>query len=372
MKKIPIGIDNFKTLVEKNYYLIDKSMFIRDIWEDTEIVLITRPRRFGKTLNMSMLKYFFDLTEDTDERKVNNRLFKNLKIYKDKEMMELQGRFPVIFLSFRGCSGETLEETKGLIIDELKREIFRFKYLEEHLDELYKTRLKEIMEINIKSPEIIKKSIFNLSELITRALGVKPILLIDEYDNPINNSYIQGFYKELINFMKPFYENSLKSNNYIEKAVMTGILRVSKESIFSGLNNLNVNTIFSNRYSDKFGFLEDEVEEFLNYYNIDYKIDEVKDYYNGYTFGKSQIFNPWSIIKYCEYMQGYGGMSKDFWINTSSNDIIRTLMENNSRKNKKDVEKLIKGETIVKDIDENIAFKILGKQRKFSLEFNAF
>lgn len=205
----------------------------------------------------------------------------------------------------------------------------------------------------------IVKSINNLCEFIYAALGKKPILIIDEYDNPLNNAYVKGFYEEVIGFLKPFYENTLKGNSYLERACLTGVLRVAKESIFSGLNNLMVYSIFNEEYGDKFGFVEKEVEELFKYYNLEFDLEYVKDYYNGYTFGDLSIFNPWSIINYAKCFNKKSLRNKDFWINTSSNDIIRTLMETNADKNKKDMEKLIKGEEIIKVIDENIAYKYL-------------
>lgn len=352
MKRIPIGIDDFKTLIEDNCYFVDKSMIIKEFWNDSKIVLITRPRRFGKSLNMSMLRYFFDDRED------NRELFKGLEIYNDEEIMKLQGQFPVVYLSFRGCNGENLDITKKLVISEIRREVYKFGFLKESIKTKEdKIRFEKMMGFDDEA-EIVK-SINNLCEFIYAALGKKPILIIDEYDNPLNNAYVKGFYEEVIGFLKPFYENTLKGNSYLERACLTGVLRVAKESIFSGLNNLMVYSIFNEEYGDKFGFVEKEVEELFKYYNLEFDLEYVKDYYNGYTFGDLSIFNPWSIINYAKCFNKKSLRNKDFWINTSSNDIIRTLMETNADKNKKDMEKLIKGEEIIKVIDENIAYKYL-------------
>lgn len=355
MKRIPIGIDDFKKIIENDYYYIDKTIMIKEFWDDGEIVLITRPRRFGKTLNMSMLKYFFDNKEE------NKELFKNLEIYNDEEMMKYQGKYPVIYLSFRGCGASTAEETILSIKTELRAEVLRHSHIREVLKDSYKQLFDDL--IDPKASNIgFTKSISLLSELIYIASGLKPIVLIDEYDNPMNNAYINGFYEDVIKFLKPFYENTLKSNNFMEKACLTGVLRVAKESIFSGLNNLKVSSILSNRYSDKFGFLEEEVKEYLDYYGIEYKMDEVKNYYNGYVIGESEIFNPWSIVNYGDYMLNNEYSSKDFWINTSSNDIVKNLMKTNSEGNKKDIEKLIKGEEIIKVIDESVVYKYLASK----------
>jgi hypothetical protein len=354
MKKLPIGMDDFKALIEENCYFVDKSMLLKEIWQDNKYILITRPRRFGKTLNMSMMKYFFDINSNTPE------LFQGLDIVNDEEMLKHMGKYPVIFLSFRGCGGANLEITKGLIKLEIERELRNYEFLEEYLTEQLKADFKELKKLD--NEYHIIKSINILSRLIEAATGVKPILLIDEYDNPINNAYVGRFYEPLINFLKPFYENTLKDNNSIQKAVITGVLRVSKESIFSGLNSLTVSTILGGKYTDKFGFTEDEVKKYLAHYNIEYTIEDVKDYYNGYRFGDSEIFNPWSILNYSEYMLGRSGsLSKTFWINTSSNDIVRNILINNPDKYKKDIEALIKGEAIHKIIDENTSFKYLTK-----------
>lgn len=352
MKKLPIGLHDFKEIISDGYYFIDKTTLIREIWDDTNVLLITRPRRFGKTLNMSMLKYFFDNRED------NISLFEKFDIYNDEEMMKLCGKIPVIFLSFRGCDGISSAKTKNLIAQEIKREVHQFKFIKDNLDVHEREEFDELMKLTSDS-NILEKSISILCHLIRKSTGIKPILLIDEYDNPINNSYFKGFYKEIIDFLRPIYSNALKDNSNIQKAVLTGVMRVSKESIFSGLNNLLVYGVNSERYSNKFGFIKEEVETLLNDFDVNYKIDDVKSYYNGYNFCKTEIFNPWSILNYVKSQKEVSGLSQTYWMNTSGNDIIKTLLINNSKDFTEDLELLLKGESIKKKVNENVSFDSL-------------
>lgn len=353
MKKLPIGLHDFKEIISDGYYFIDKTNLIREIWDDTNVLLITRPRRFGKTLNMSMLKYFFDNSED------NVDLFKKLNIHKDEEMMNLCGKFPVIFLSFRGCDGISAKETKELIIKELKREILAFEYIENALEEAYKKEFTDLKNVDYECYGTVGKAIETLCHLIRKATGIKPILLIDEYDNPINNAYFKGFYKEIIDFLRPIYSNALKDNSNIQKAVLTGVMRVSKESIFSGLNNLLVYGVNSKRYNNKFGFEQKEVEALLNDYNIMYTINDIKAYYNGYNFCNAEIFNPWSILNYVQNQKETSGLSKTYWMNTSGNEIVKDLLIENFNEFEEEFELLLKGESIIKEVHENISFDMI-------------
>ncbi len=350
MKKIPIGIDSFNELITGNYYFADKTLFIKDIIEEgSKVLLIPRPRRFGKSLNMSMLRYFF-----TNKNAENNKkLFNGLKIEQETEIMKLQGKSPLIYISFKdvkelsweNCYGKTLSLIQKLFID--------FDYLlEGNIKQIDYNKYIKIMNLE-DSQFNYEESLKFLCELLYVYHGVKPIILIDEYDQPIISAYMNDFYKEGISFYRNLLSAVLKDNEYLEKAVLTGILRVAKESIFSGLNNLKVDSILTNQFN-YFGLSEEEVLEILKHYKRDYEIKEVKEWYNGYTFGKSLVYNPWSIINFidCDEL-------KSFWVNTSTNDLIRDGLSNLSSINYKQFVKLINLEPIEIGIEENISFDML-------------
>ncbi|EMH2709934.1 AAA family ATPase [Clostridioides difficile] len=354
MKFFEIGTSDFKEYINSGAYFIDKSLFIKEVWNDNKYILITRPRRFGKTLNMSMLKYFFS----NKEAEENRELFRKLEISKYEEIMNEQGEYPVIFISFNGCDINDLESLKELIVKKIKNELDRFDYLIDMLPARKAKKFERILDSN-KDPDLIE-SVAYLSEMLHEVTGKKPILLIDEYDTPVNKAYTEGIYEEIINFMKAFYSNSIKDNIHVKKVIMTGVLRVAKESIFSGLNNLSVYTIRDKGYESCFGFTKEEVEEILNYFSIDRNIRLLEDYYDGYRFGDIEIYNPWSIMKYVENASKYNEyIEKPYWINTSSNDIVVELV---NIKHKDSIEKLISGEEIIDIIDENIAFRYISDE----------
>ncbi|EGT3641040.1 TPA: AAA family ATPase [Clostridioides difficile] len=354
MKFFEIGTSDFKEYMNSRAYFIDKSLFVKEVWEDNKYILITRPRRFGKTLNMSMLKYFFSNNE-ADE---NKELFRELEISKYKDIMKEQGQYPVIFISFNGCDINDLESLKELIVKKIKNELDRFDYLIDMLPVRKAKKFEHILDSN-KDSDLIE-SVAYLSEMLHEVTGKKPVLLIDEYDTPVNKAYTEGIYEEIINFMKAFYSNSIKDNIHVKKVIMTGVLRVAKESIFSGLNNLSVYTIRDKGYESCFGFTKGEVEEILNYFSIDRNIKSLEDYYDGYKFGDTEIYNPWSIMKYVENASKYNDyIEKPYWINTSSNDIVVELV---NIKHKDGIEKLISGEEVIDIIDENIAFRYIADE----------
>ena len=316
-KIIPVGIDDFKEMTAKNYYYIDKTLFIQDVLiKAGKVKLFTRPRRFGKTLNMSMLKYFFDIQNS----EINRKLFDGLAISKTEYMAE-QGQYPVIYFSFKDLKKKTWEEC----FSELKyivSNIFKdFRFIESKLIEEDKENFNKI--ISKKDEARWSTSIKDLSEYLYIYYGKKAVILIDEYDNPIRSAYFNGYYEEGISFFRDFYSGALKDNRYLEKGVLTGILRVAKEGIFSGLNNVKVNTVTSNNFSEYFGLLENEVIEILDYYKLNYKMEEVQKWYNGYLFGKTQVYNPWSIINYIDE-----GVVQSEWINVSDNKEIVEIIEN--------------------------------------------
>lgn len=356
MKKLPIGLSDFKRIIDDDYYYVDKSLFIKDIIDNgSNVMLLLRPRRFGKTLNLSMLKYFFEKThEDT------SYLFRNLLIWSEPEKYrDSQGKYPVIFLTFKDVKNDTWEEAlikiKKVINDEYTR----------HSNLLSSNILKDNEKdyfnqiLNYKaSNSFFEEALKNLSSYLERFHGKKAIILIDEYDAPILCGYMNGYYSEVINFMRNLLSGGFKDNSSLEKGVMTGILRVAKESIFSGLNNLEVCTLLNKKYDIYFGLLENEIEDLLEFYGIECEVEEVKKWYNGYTFGESTVYNPWSIINYTDKWED--GLLP-YWVNTSSNDLIRKIITTSGAEVKKDLEKLIKGEGIEKVVDDSIVFSDVEK-----------
>jgi hypothetical protein len=327
-KRVPVGIDDFKEIREKNCYFADKTMFINEVVENNfGATLILRPRRFGKTLNMSMLRYFFDI----ENREENRKLFDGLKI-ENTDKMEYQGKYPVIFLSFKDIKMKTWYDCKEKVYLTLAREARRHGF---------------ILENNLVG---LEDFFLNLSEFLYAKYQKKTIILIDEYDTPLVSAHTEGYYEDAIYFFRNLLSAALKGNEYLEFGVMTGILRVAKESIFSGLNNLAVSTIMDNKYPH-FGLTEDEVEELLQYYSLTYELPEVKEWYNGYRFGKQQVYNPWSIINFAA-----NNKLKPYWINTSANDLIIKLLKKGEMENFKNLEHLFSGETIWTSISENMIF----------------
>ncbi len=349
MKKIQVGISDFKELIEDNNYFIDKSLLIKEFIENgAKIILTPRPRRFGKTLNLSMLKYFFDIRTKEETKD----LFKGLKIEKEKEIMKLQGEYPVIFITFKNqkhISFENFEDGIKVLLSNLYKE---HEYL------LYSDNLTEFDKNDFKEIISRKASIGNVSEAISSLMGYmnkhygrKVMLFIDEYDVPIQEGYLRGYYDEMIVLIRNLLTAALKDNPYVEKALITGILRVAKESIFSGLNNLEVNTILRYNFNDKFGFTEKEVEELANYYNAVEDMKNIKEWYNGYVFSGEIMYNPWSVLNYLKNIRD-GFMP--YWINSSSNDLIKRLLLKGDKEIKLDLEYLIEGKSINKVIDDTI------------------
>ena len=291
-RKLPIGVSDFKKIIQNDYYYFDKTKLIENILnEGSEVKLFTRPRRFGKTLNMSMLKYFFDVKDKEENRK----LFEGLNISKS-EYFDKQGEFPVISISFKNYNKNDWEngfKSVKSIVSDIYAE---FEYLMKHLN---KRDLKRFEDIWLEKDEgDWEKSLLNLTRYLYNYYGKKVIILIDEYDQPIINSYIRGYYKEAIDFFKNFYGTVLKDNEYLEMSVMTGILRVAKENIFSGLNNIKVHSILNKRFTEYFGILENEVEDALKDFGMEYDLMDVQKWYNGYLFGDTKVYNPWSIINF--------------------------------------------------------------------------
>lgn len=324
--KLPVGISDFKDVIENNYYYFDKTKFIENILEDgSKVKLFTRPRRFGKTLNISMLKYFFNVKNKYE----NKKLFENLEISKS-EYFEKQGNYPVISISFRNYEEENWENGFKAIKGIVKRLYSDYKFLTEKMDEI------EIEEFNsvrrgLDSVEW-EASLINLSKYLYEYYGKKVVVLIDEYDQPIIDSYVKGYYDKAISFFKSFYGLVLKDNEYLEMGVMTGILRVAKENIFSGLNNIKVHSILNKRFTEYFGVLENEVEKALKDFGLEYNLKDVQKWYNGYLFGNTQVYNPWSIINFLDEKR-----LGSYWVNTSGNSLIQLYLQKLKEEDRKSV-----------------------------------
>ena len=347
-KAIPIGIENFEDIIKDNYYYVDKSMLIEDILVNrAAVTLFTRPRRFGKTLNMSMIKYFFDVRNKDENRK----LFEGLKIF-GSEYMKEQGKYPVIFVSLKDLRADTWEDT--------------FENLKSFISDLY-AEFEDMREIMNKRDKIKFDKIFYeeekgdyetalklLSNYIYKYYGKKVIILIDEYDAPIINAFDKGYYNEAINFFQVFYSSALKTNDSLKYGILTGITRIIKEGIFSGLNNLKVDTILNKKYSEYFGLLESEVIKMLDYFEMKYKIEEVKEWYNGYIFGDKRVYNPWSIINYVD-----NGEIKAYWANVSGNTLLENMLDQAGEDVYTDLKRFTDGESIEKYISDGTTIKSL-------------
>ncbi|OPJ57623.1 AAA family ATPase [Clostridium chromiireducens] len=355
MKKIPIGISDFKTLIEEDYLFVDKSELIKEFWESNgQTILVPRPRRFGKTLNMSMLRYFFENSNED-----NNYLFKGLEIENHKDIMELQGKYPVIYLTFKDEKYSSFEYLQAGLRNILGKLYQDHKYCL-NADKMDAIDKKYYNSITNKEADIIDLSntLKKLSEYLYDYYGKKVIILIDEYDVPIQASYINNYYNEAIEFMRNLLSGAFKDNNSLQKGMITGILRVARESIFSGLNNLKVESILSYNLSDKFGFTDSEIEQLVSDYNIKEELNNIKDWYNGYYFGETTIYNPWSILNYLSSPKA--GL-KPYWVNSSSNDLVGILLSKGSNEVKKNLEDLVNGNNIEKVIDENIVMEDIEK-----------
>ena len=348
-KAVPVGIEDFERIINEDYYYVDKTMLIEKLLINrTPVTLFTRPRRFGKTLNMSMLKYFFDV-KDKEE---NKKLFENLKIY-DSEYMSEQGKYPVIFISLKDLKEDTWEECLESIKNTMYKIFNEYNFLREKLNVVEKRQFDKIWEIT-GNERNFKTSLLDLSNYLNKYYGEKVIILIDEYDVPIINAFDKGYYNEAINFFQTFYSSALKTNNSLKYGVLTGITRIIKEGIFSGLNNLYVNTILSKDYSEYFGLLENEVIEMLEYFDMKYKIEEVREWYNGYIFGESKVYNPWSIVNYVREKE-----IKAYWANVSGNTLLENMLDHAGESVYDDLKRFTDGESIEKYISDGTTIKSL-------------
>lgn len=363
-KKLPIGIDGFEKIRTNDFYYVDKTQFIAELLRNWgEVNLFTRPRRFGKSLNMSMLKSFFEIGGD-------KTLFEGLKILQEKELCEkYMGQFPVISITLKGVSGSDFVSASAAMRNVIGKEALRFQFLlesdrlTEKETELYAQLIEvgdEHRAIFSMSDAALEDSIQTLSRLLSKHYGQKTILLIDEYDVPLDKAFRAGYYDEMTELIRNLLGNALKTNDSLQFAVLTGCLRISKESIFTGLNNLNVMTVSDPYFCDGFGFTDEEVRELLRYYELEDAYETVRDWYDGYRFGNVSIYCPWDVIKYVQIrLRDKGAEPENYWANTSGNNIVRRFIDKADLMTKGDIERLLSGGTICKPIKQELTYREL-------------
>ena len=359
-KKISIGVEDFKTLIDWNGYFVDTTLMIKELIEsNAKVTLFTRPRRFGKTLNQFMIRRFFeDGITEKGEKIDNGYLFDGLAIADcGEELRKHQQQYPVIFMSLKSAKQDDYQTAYACLIDEICKEFQRHSYV---LQGEMSARNREIFErivLGRGSKEEYAKALGILSECLAKYHGKNTMILIDEYDVPLENAYLHGFYDNMIGFIRSLFESALKTNPYLEKSVITGCLRISKESIFTGLNNLEVDSVLHTRYADSFGFTEQEVNAMLAYYDLLEELPEVKGWYDGYLFNETEIYNPWSILKYVnDRKDKVTKFALPYWSNTSSNSIIREMVEEADEEARTDLETLMNGGSIEKRVHEDITY----------------
>ena len=354
-KRIPIGYEDFKQIIDGNFYYVDKTMLIYELLNDGgQNNLITRPRRFGKTLNFSMLKYFFDITE-----KENAYLFDGLKISEHyDEAAEYRNTHPVIMLSLKCGKQGDYDTAVYSICKEIQAQFRNHKYIMES-ERVNAGDRSDFERIFYAEPDaqLFGESIKLLSRCLMQYYGKKSIILIDEYDVPLEDAYFSGYYDKMVTFIRSLFESALKTNPALEFSVITGCLRISKESIFTGLNNLETNSILSNTYSGSFGFVQSEVDELIGYYGLEEKRAEIKRWYDGYLFGKTEVYNPWSLLNQVKvWSKDRDAIVTSWWTNSSSNSIIKTLVEQSDDETKAEMERLLDGESIESHLRETITY----------------
>lgn len=361
-EKLPMGIENFEEIRTKGYYYADKTGLIKTLLENPgKVNLFTRPRRFGKTLNMSMLKYFFG-------EENNSMLFDGLDISREKKLCdEFMGKFPVISITLKGATGENFAEAKGMLRRIIGKESMRFQFLMQsnRLTELEHNQYKALVNTDetgafTMSDELLKDSLQLLSQLLQKHYRQSVIMLIDEYDVPLDKAYQSGYYDLMVELIRILFGNAFKTNDSLEFAVLTGCLRISKESIFTGLNNFKVYTVKDVRYKEYFGFTDTEVRQLLEHYGFTSQYDVVKEWYDGYLFGSLEIYCPWDVINYCgDLRDGSVTEPQNYWVNTSSNNIIRKFIDKADGTTRNEIEVLINGGCIKKKIHQELTYRDL-------------
>ncbi len=354
LKALPIGVDSFEKLITRDYYYIDKTLLIKDLLDNkADVNLFTRPRRFGKTLNMSMLQYYFEKREED-----NAYLFENLNIMKaGEEYTSHMGEYPVINLSLKSAKQPNFEFAFKCMKEEITNEFRRHEYILKS-DKLNNEKEQYLRIVKGDDEDgLYITSLKFLSQCLEKYHNKKVIILIDEYDVPLENAFFEDFYDKMIAFLRSLFESALKTNSSLEFSVITGCLRISRESIFTGLNNLNIVSILNDRYAEHFGFTDDEVKKILKDYKLEEKYGVIKEWYNGYIFGSTNVYNPWSVVKYVyDLLPNINAFPTSYWANTSSNSIVRSLIERADSVTKREIESLIEGKTIEKKVHEDITY----------------
>lgn len=366
MKKLPIGIEHFEEMRREDFYYVDKTGMIKELLENkAKVNLFTRPRRFGKSLNMSMLKYFFEYGCDSS-------LFEGLAIAKeDKLCQEYMGKFPVVSVTLKGAGSLEFQTARGMLCSIVGNEAMRFAFLENssRLSDREKEQYRQLVNVDtsgrqsfIMSNEVLEDSLRMLCRLLQKHYDQKVILLIDEYDVPLDKAQHYGYYDEMSSLLRGMLGQALKTNDSLQFAVLTGCLRVAKESIFTGLNNLRVLTITSKQFDEHFGFLDREVKELLEFYGLSDRFDLVKEWYDGYRFGSEDVYCPWDVINYADSLRSDpDAKPRAFWINTSGNDIIRIFLKMAKGSVQREIEELVNGGTVVKKINQELTYRDLYK-----------
>lgn len=359
---LPMGIENFKEIRTAKYYYVDKTGLIQSLLEHFgKVKLFTRPRRFGKTLNMSMLKYFFETGSDS-------ALFDGLEISKERELCdEYMGKFPVISITLKGATGMNFEEAKGLLRFIIGNEALRFQFLlqSDRLTAIERKRYEALVDMDktgafTMSDELLKNSLQILSQLLQKHYGQNVVILIDEYDVPLDKAYQSGYYDSMVELIRVLFGNAFKTNDSLKFAVLTGCLRISRESIFTGINNFSVYTVKDVQYNEYFGFTDEEVRQMLAYYDFMEKYDSIKEWYDGYHFNNLDIYCPWDVVSYCHALRMQPAMEpQNYWVNTSSNDIVRRFINKADAATKDEIEQLVNGGTIRKRIKQELTYRDL-------------
>ncbi len=361
-KPLPVGVENFVDLVKSDYYYVDKTLFIKELLDmQGKVNLFTRPRRFGKTLNLSMLRYFFEDTQDAEINEQNKELFRNMKIMEAGERYISQMcMYPVINLTLKSAKQENFETAYYMLQAEISSEFDRHRSIVERGRELLALKEYEqyIAVADEKAdPKLVRSSLKLFSKCMRKITGKNTVILIDEYDVPLENAYFRGFYDEMVDFIRALFEHSLKTNEYLQFAVITGCLRISKESIFTGLNHLNIISVLDKKYSEHFGFTEPEVLQMMTDYGVESRFATMKEWYNGYLFGNTKVYNPWSVIKFLyDLYSDVDAFPRPYWINTSSNDIVKDLIMRADRETKMQIEELLSGGTLDIQVHEEVTY----------------
>ena len=360
--RLPMGIESFKEIRRQKFYYVDKTALIRELLENWgKVTLFTRPRRFGKTLNMSMLKCFFEIGSD-------KALFDGLEISRETQLCEeYQGKFPVISITLKGATGRTFDEVKRMLRNIIATEAMRFQFLvqSENLTQIERKQYEKLLVLNddgefAMSDVLLKSSLYTLSQLLKKHYQQDVIILIDEYDVPLDKAYQSGYYDDMVDLIRSLFGNALKTNDSLYFAVLTGCLRISRESIFTGLNNFKVYTVKDVRYKEYFGFTDVEVRQMLEYYGFLAHYDAVKEWYNGYLFGNTSIYCPWDVVNYCGDLRDASVTSpQNYWVNTSSNDIIRRFVSKANTTTRDELELLIDGGSVKKMIRQELTYRDL-------------